>query len=328
MRSPGSRIYPATRKTLGISISSSPVACRFPYITSASRLEIFEYTIPMNSNVMSNRHKVACFLPYQNFAAVFRQRRSRRPPANTRTRRYVTATAHLPSWERPYEREIGLVGTSYESATIEDVASLGNDTLRILVDLSVTCASENYLSPGQFLFIKPWGDEDGSIEACTFTSPPGNGSTLEFFVRESGAVGEAALAGEMLEVSDVMGDGFSPCFTREAFSEADSIVVVCDGLFCIPPLLALSDEARPVAVFVTGKKNGEFERRIEDWIEGGDRRVFYCENSFVLGGTLLDYFEDKKNVAILMSANKEACDIANDIVRDMRIDRQITILTP
>lgn len=240
------------------------------------------------------------------------------------------AAAQIPSWEREYEIERGLVSTSYETATIESVTSAGEGFLRIAVDTSVTGTSLGYQSVGQFLFLKPWGDEDGLIEPCCFTRPPGDGTMMEFFVPEVSAVGEAALAGEMLELSNVMGDGFSAHQKSRAYIEAECVMAVCIEQFCWPVLLALSEEKRRPQVFVLAESDGPFGKAVAKWENEGDgRRQAQC---FCDENSLLARFRhavaSERNAVVLLSGDKILCESAAEIVRSLSDGRKLVTVVP
>lgn len=235
----------------------------------------------------------------------------------------------MPAWEREYERDRGLVGTSYESATVENVAPVGDGFLKITVDMAVTCTAQHYLSEGQFLFLKPWGDEDGSIEPCCFTAPPGENTTMDFYIPEVSAVGEAALAGEMLEVSEVMGEGFRPHLISEAYQQAERVVAVCIEQFCSPVLLALRDTIRPVDLYIIANDNGPFSAAVREWVQGAENRsVYYFADEDALLQSLEDTLSAQSSAAVLMSCDSQLCRVVNASIHKLREGRSLTVITP
>lgn len=265
--------------------------------------------------------------------------RSGLPTSNRKTRRkfrspsrrFVVATStSLPAWEREHERDRGLVGTSYETATVEEVTPVGDGFLRISVDTAVTCTSQTYVSEGQFLFLKPWGDEDGSIEPCCFTRPPGEETVMDFFVPEVSPVGVAALAGEMLEVSDVLGEGFGPHLGSEEFKDASCIMAICIEQFCSPSLLALRNEMRPTTIFVIAEEEGPFARPLQEWVTGGNgnRRVHFHRDETSLMRGFEEELEQESSAAIMLSGDKGLCHRTEDVVNRLSKGRKLHMFAP
>lgn len=251
--------------------------------------------------------------------------------ASRLSRRLIVANSiALPAWEREYERDRGLVGTSYETATVEDVTPVGDGFLRISVDTAVTCTSQTYVSEGQFLFLKPWGDEDGAIEPCCFTMPPGEETMMEFFVPEVSPVGAAALAGEMLEVSEVMGEGFGPHLQSKDFKDASCVMAVCIEQFCSPSILALRNEKRQCTIFVIAEKEGPFGSSLQEWITDGtgNRRVLCYPDETSLVEAFQAQLEQESSAAILLSADKNLCHRTEDAVHRLNDGRRLYMFAP
>lgn len=244
--------------------------------------------------------------------------------------RIVATSISLPAWEREYERDRGLIGTSYETATVEEVTPVGNGFLRISVDTAVTCTSQTYVSEGQFLFLKPWGDEDGSIEPCCFTMPPGEETVMEFIVPEVSPVGAAALAGEMLEVSEVLGEGFEPHLRSLEFQDASVIMAVCIEQFCAPSLLALRNEMRPTTIFVIAEEQGPFAGPLQDWVGGGNgnRRVHFHHDESSLMKRFEEELEQVSKAAIILSGDKKLCHRTENAVNRLSKGRKLFMLAP
>ncbi|CDF34286.1 unnamed protein product [Chondrus crispus] len=242
----------------------------------------------------------------------------------------VSNSLSLPAWEREYEKDRGLVGTSYETATVEEVAPAGDGFLRITVDTAVTCTSQTYTSEGQFLFLKPWGDEDGSIEPCCFTDLPGEGTIMQFFVPEVSAVGEAALAGELLEVSEVMGKGFRPHIVSNKFKQVSAVLAVCIEQFCSPSLLALRYESRPSSIFLIAEKDGAFAKSLSSWMAGGsgNRAVYYFPDESSLIRAFEAQLEREASAAVLLSADRNLCHRAEEAVHRLGEGRNLYTFAP
>lgn len=252
-------------------------------------------------------------------------------PTNKRTTSINIACATLPAWEREYERERGLVGTSYETATVETVEQVGQGFLKISVDTSVTCTSQTYLSEGQFLYLKPWGDEDGSIEPCCFISPPGDQKLFEFYIPEVSPVGEAALAGEMLEVSDVMGEGFRSKMQSQSYIDSKCVVGVCIEQFSLPTLLALEKETeRPCTLFVITDVNGPFGNQIQQWanFDSMKRTVYFFEDDVGLLYSLKKFLKDNPDTALLMSGDADLSRMTEELVVELENTASVRILAP
>lgn len=244
-------------------------------------------------------------------------------------KRIARASISLPAWEREYERERGLVGTSYETATVEEVTAAGGGYLRIVVDTAVTCTAQQYRSPGQFLYLKPWGDEDGRIEAAAFTAAPGGGALVAFCVRAGGAVGAAALAGEMLEVSEVMGAGFGAALGSEMFARKGRVVGACAAAFAAPVLLALRGETRPAEVLVVGGEDGPFAAQAREWAgRGRGRRVGFCADEGELGGRLAECLQGEAGVAVLLSGGRGVCGAVEEAVAARGEGGDVAVFAP
>lgn len=247
-----------------------------------------------------------------------------------RTFGILCASLSLPAWEREYERERGLAGTSYESATVEEVKSVGDGFLRLLVDTAVTCTVQQYQSEGQFLFIKPWGDEDGCIQACCFNALPGHDPMMHFFVPEESAVGVAALAGEMLEVSEVMGDGFQKQLLGSDFLDKPGVVAVCGEQFSVPVLLALRQEARPSVIFFVANAHGPFASLAQDWVDGNPekRQARFCADNEQLKLALQLYLTQQLNIALLLSGDSDLCEAVGSVISSRLEEGQFSVFTP
>mmetsp|Transcript_8312 Transcript_8312/g.21874 ORF Transcript_8312/g.21874 Transcript_8312/m.21874 type:complete len:301 (+) Transcript_8312:62-964(+) len=120
------------------------------------------------------------------------------------------ASPKLP-WECEKTRSSALITTSYDAA---HVMSCETDLIPgfavLLVDMSTTNVAAMYAKPGQYVFIKPWGDEDGLCEPYAMWTPPDRPAHDHIFVVSSDShVGVAAVNGELLEVSAVYGEGFT-----------------------------------------------------------------------------------------------------------------------
>lgn len=247
-----------------------------------------------------------------------------------RKKSFVCASITLPAWEREYEQERGLVGTSYESATVEEVTPVGDGFLRLLVDTAVTCTAQQYRSEGQFLFLKPWGDEDGSIEPCCFNAPPGKDTMMHFFVPEESAVGAAALAGEMLEVSEVMGDGFQQQLSGPDFLDKETIVAVCGEQFSVPILLALRNAKRPSVIFFIASADGPFATQAREWAHADAelRQVQFCADDSMLRSALDDYVALHSSIAVLLSCDADLCEKVQDSLKSRLERHQFSTFTP
>jgi hypothetical protein len=66
------------------------------------------------------------------------------------------------------------------------------------------------------VWLKPWGDEDGNVAACPLATPPDGRSVVELFVEAGSPLGSSIVKGEMLEVSECFGKGFSNLAKLEA----------------------------------------------------------------------------------------------------------------
>lgn len=227
-------------------------------------------------------------------------------------------------------RERGLAGTSYETATVERVRSIGEGLLDILIDTSVTCTCDTYVSVGQFLFLKPWGDEDGSLQPCCFTRMPSADPRFSFFVPETSAVAEAALAGEMLEVSDVMGEGFSTQrLTNPAYLGASHVVGVCTSQFCTSVLLSVEDEHRAVTIFVHGDADGHFSQLLQSWRRRGkNRTIKFFKDNDSLAGALRNEFGGHPNVVMLLGGDYDVCAKVSGVINDFGNAWQPLVVTP
>lgn len=103
-----------------------------------------------------------------------------------------------------------MLTTSFETCTATSVTALTPFHLRVTLDLAVTSTASEYRTAGQWVWIKPWGDEDGNLAPCALTHAPDGASVTDVALRRGGAVADAVEAGEMLEVSEVCGEGFGP----------------------------------------------------------------------------------------------------------------------
>lgn len=270
-----------------------------------------------------------CFIP--NFiSASSRLQLRHRPrltqPSQSQIQRHgrpPRATLRLPSWEDAETREHGLVTTSYETATVHSITSATNTHIKLTLDTSATCTSTTYISEGQFLYLKPWGDEDGNIEAATFSHAPSQSNLQSFFVSAAGRVAEAAAAGEMLEVSDVMGVGFRPAQNETLYKSASRIIALADGPFCTPVTLALRNEQRPRTLFFAGE-----EHDLAAFAPGWSVSARCCSMSR-LAAQLSDELHVKHtdNVVILLSACASVCHILHDVLDQMHLSN-VHVLTP
>lgn len=151
-------------------------------------------------------------------------------------------TLELP-WACESSRSRGMLTTSFETCTVLSIARPTPYHIRCAVDMSVTCTASTYTRPGQWVWVKPWGDEDGNITACPLPHAPDGRATVDLCFRRAGAVAEAAEAGEMLEVSEVCGEGFGEgaCAAAAAashiwaFAAAESVLALLPVLESVPP---------------------------------------------------------------------------------------------
>lgn len=226
-----------------------------------------------------------CSFPYRPVPKVQRQP-SRRP-------RYFVATANaqgndtLPlPWQDDSHFSRGMLTTSFETCTVTESENPTPYHLRVGLDTAVTCTALQYRRAGQWVFCKPWGDEDGNIEACPLSHNPDGRSEFDVYVRAAGELAAAVENGEMLEVSEVMGAGF-PEPTIAAISTAREVwaFAAAESLFSLRPLLeSVSADANVrIFVLVAGDDVREFEEFYE--IETGD-----VVNSF--GGASAELFSE------------------------------------
>jgi hypothetical protein len=113
-------------------------------------------------------------------------------------------------WQTPAYVAQAMLTTSFETCVVEHFSedAAPNTLLRCTVDTQATCTADQYRLLGQWVWLKPWGDEDGNVLACPIASPPNGNATVILYAPVHSPVGHAVRAGEMLEVSEVCGTGF------------------------------------------------------------------------------------------------------------------------
>lgn len=153
---------------------------------------------------------------------------------------------------------------------------------------------------------------------------------MDFYVPEVSAVGEAALAGEMLEVSDVMGQGFRPHIISPAFQQVSSVMAVCIEQFCTPSLLALRHESRPSSIFVIAETDGAFEKALSEWVAAGagNRSVYYFPDESSLIDAFEAQLEQETSAAILLSADRGLCHRAEESVSRLSKEKSFYTFAP
>lgn len=156
----------------------------------------------------------------------------------------------------------GMLTTSFETCTALSVAHPSPYHIRCAVDMSVTCTASQYTQPGQWVWVKPWGDEDGNIAACPLPHAPDGRSTVDLYFRRAEPVADAAEAGEMLEVSEVCGAGFD-LGACAATAAADHVwaFAAAESVLALLPVLenARADTAVRVVVCAGSAEVQEYE---------------------------------------------------------------------
>lgn len=198
----------------------------------------------------------------------------RRPSAILRASEApLLVTLPLP-WQCETSVSRGMLTTSFETCTAVSIEFPTPYHIRCAVDMSVTCTATQYTTPGQWVWVKPWGDEDGNIAACPLPHAPDGRSTVDLCFRRAGAVAEAVEAGEMLEVSEVCGAGFDAGASEAvagtsdvwAFAAAESVLAL------LPILESVKKDTRvSVAVCVGKAEVQDYEEMYE--VESEDEVV-------------------------------------------------------
>lgn len=154
-------------------------------------------------------------------------------------------------WQDDSHVSRGMLTTSFETCTVTQIDNPTAYHLRVSLDTAVTCTALQYQKAGQWVFCKPWGDEDGNIEACPLSHPPDGRSEFDIYVRAAGELAAAVENGEMLEVSEVMGGGF-PETTSDAVASAREIwaFAAAESVFSLRSLLESAAPDAAVRVFV------------------------------------------------------------------------------
>ncbi|PXF49452.1 hypothetical protein BWQ96_00768 [Gracilariopsis chorda] len=153
---------------------------------------------------------------------------------------------------------------------------------------------------------------------------------FSFFVPETSAVGEAALAGEMLELSDVMGEGFSKQrLSNRGYLGASHVVGVCTSQFCTSVLLSVEDEHRSVTMFVHGDADGHFSELLELWKRRGKNRTakFFKDNESLVK-VLRDEFGGDSKVVMLLGGDYDICAKVCGMIKDFGSSWQPSVVAP
>jgi len=153
---------------------------------------------------------------------------------------------------------------------------------------------------------------------------------MDFFIPEESALGEAALAGEMLEVSEVMGEGFRPQLYSKDYEGAACVVGICIEQFCSPALLALREETeKPVFLYVIARPNGPLSSSIQKWKDESDNRsVMYFKEEDALTEHLKEMLQSQSSAVLLMSCDSPLCRKTSNLIDGLREGRTLTVITP
>jgi len=171
---------------------------------------------------------------------VRRQDGSIRKRAAIRGSSDATPTPLRLPWECEQTKASALITTSYDAAHVvsSDLTLIPGYAV-LVVDMSTTNVPVMYSRAGQYVFIKPWGDEDGLCAPYAMWTPPGyDNNEHTFVVRQDSHVGNAALNGELLEVSTIYGAGFR---TSPQDRIGSSIVGLCSIEHAGPLALAVKE---------------------------------------------------------------------------------------
>lgn len=194
----------------------------------------------------------------------------RRPVrAQARRRRVAPSCILQLPWESSEQRDRGLLTTSFEACTVVGYSPV-EDCLLCDVDVDVTCTSEQYRRVGQWVWLKPWGDEDGNLAACPLYSPPDGRSVIKLALQQDGAVAQAVVAEEMLEVSEVMGQGFDSSVVK-SLDDVTAICGIAVGPSTLPLLLALREidtsDKHSHVVFGRHGDGSAYEALAREWVD-------------------------------------------------------------
>jgi hypothetical protein len=186
-----------------------------------------------------------------------RRRRLTAPRRRHRRTACEAAAALTPvalPWQSAASLSRGMLTTSFETCTAQSVAYPTPYHLRAALDC-VTCAiytNDQHRRLGQWVWVKPWGDEDGNIAPCMLSHAPDGRAIIDAHFRRGTPVCDAVEAGEMLEVSEVCGAGFDGDVAAAATRAADIwMFAACETVLALlPPLRAARAAGARVRVFV------------------------------------------------------------------------------
>jgi len=135
--------------------------------------------------------------------------RSHNPTLSVNSSSRNTTSIELP-WECTTTQSLALITTSYDAAQIIDFdTEVIPNSILVTIDSTTTVIPTFYNNPGQFVFIKPWGDEDGLCKAYPiWTKPCSDADSCMVVVPRNDIVADSVVNGELLEISAVFGNGF------------------------------------------------------------------------------------------------------------------------